>query len=152
MKNRKDTIKEIFEFHGPDAIYITPTGYISREVYNMYPDNKNIYYMEGSMGIAPAIGIGIAISTYKNVVVINGDGAHLMHLGLTHTIRDLNLNNLFIHILDNGVYESVGGSKCSKLENSYPGIFKIWKISCDGKPLRVGEKFKIQNIKDFIKC
>ena len=94
--------------------------------------------MQGSMGLAPCIGLGLALNNTKDVVVLSGDGALLMHLGITHTIRDYNLSNLFIYVLDNGCHESVGAYKCSHLENSYPGINKIYKITNDGKLPRVG--------------
>ena len=99
MLSRKSALIDIFNKHGKEAIYITSTGYISREVYGLYPEN-NTFYMQGSMGLAPAIGLGIAMYTDKEVVVIHGDGSHLMHLGLTHTIRDAKLKNLFVYILD----------------------------------------------------
>jgi len=86
MLSRKEAINKIFDRHGDDTIYVTNTGYISRAVYNEYPNNKNIFYMQGSMGLAPCIGLGIAMNTDKNVVVLSGDGALLMHLGITHTI------------------------------------------------------------------
>ena len=75
-----------------------------------------------------------------------------MHLGLTHTVRDAKLDNLFIHILDNGCHESVGGQPCSLLEDSYPGVTKIWKISRDGKTDRVGVGFEANAsaLKEFI--
>jgi phosphonopyruvate decarboxylase len=138
MIKRNTAIQEIFTNHGNNALYITNTGYISRAVYNEYPTNKNILYMQGSMGLAPCIGLGLALNTNKDVVVLSGDGALLMHLGITHTIRDYNLSNLFTYVLDNGCHESVGAYKCSPLENSYPGINKIYKITNDGKLPRVG--------------
>ena len=137
MQSRESALTEIFERHGPEAIYITPTGYLSRAVYQLFPTWGNIFYMQGSMGLSPGIGIGLALYTSQDVVVINGDGGHLMHLGLTHTIRDLNLDNLYVYILDNGVHESVGAQNCSHLEKEYPGVNEIYKISCDGKCSRV---------------
>ena len=74
-----------------------------------------------------------------------------MHLGITHTIRDYNLSNLFTYVLDNGCHESVGAYKCSNLENTYPGINKIYKISNDGKLPRVGIS-SIENKKRFMSC
>ena len=138
MLSRKEAIHKIFKTHGTNSLYVTNTGYISRAVYNEFPLLPNILYMQGSMGIAPCIGLGIALNTRKNVVILSGDGALLMHLGITHTIRDYNLPNLFIYVLDNGCHESVGAYKCSPLENSYPGINKIYKITNDGKLPRVG--------------
>ena len=55
----------------------------------MYPDRKNIFYMQGSMGHAPCIGLGINLNTNKNVVVLSGDAALLMHLGITHAYQNL---------------------------------------------------------------
>jgi phosphonopyruvate decarboxylase len=137
MLSRREAINMLFERHGEDAIYITNTGYISRAVYYEYPDNSNIFYMQGSMGMAPCIGLGMALNTDKDIVILSGDGALLMHLGITHTIRDENLDNLYVYILDNGCHESVGKYKCSELEDSYSGITDIIKISNDGKAPRV---------------
>ena len=151
MLSRKEAIHKIFKTHETDSLYITNTGYISRAVYNEFPSFPNILYMQGSMGIAPCIGLGIALNTRKNVIILSGDGALLMHLGITHTIRDYNLSNLFVYVLDNGCHESVGAYECSKLENTYPGINKIYKISNDGKLPRVGIK-SIENKKRFMSC
>ena len=151
MLNRKEAITSIFDIHGKNALYVTNTGYISRAVYNEYPLNNNILYMQGSMGIAPCIGLGIALNTKKDVVVLSGDGALLMHLGITHTIRDYNLSNLFVYVLDNGCHESVGAYECSNLEENYPGVTKILKISNDGKLPRVGIK-SVENKKLFKSC
>mgnify|MGYP003118332212 CR=1 FL=1 len=139
MLSRKEAINKIFEEHGDEAIYVTNTGYISRAVYNEYPDNKNIFYMQGSMGMAPCIGLGMAMNSDKDIIVLSGDGALLMHLGITHTIRDQNLDNLYVYVLDNGCHESVGGYKCSYLASNgyYPGITEIIDISNDGKTNRV---------------
>jgi len=136
MLSRKEAIEFIFDKH-PGAIYVTNTGYISRAVYDLYPKNKNIFYMQGSMGLAPCIGMGMALNTYKEVVVLSGDAALLMHLGITHTIADRELGNLFVYVLDNGCHESVGEFFSSQLEDSYLGIDDIIPITKDGKKGRV---------------
>jgi len=151
MLSRKEAIHKIFKIHETSSLYITNTGYISRAVYHEFPSFSNILYMQGSMGLAPCIGLGIALNTNKDVVVLSGDGALLMHLGITHTIRDYNLPNLFVYALDNGCHESVGSYKCSLLEDNYLGINKIYKISNDGKLPRVGIDFKT-NKKLFQSC
>ena len=138
MLSRNEAINMIFNRHSNDAIYVTNTGYISRAVYSQYPENKNIFYMQGSMGLAPCIGLGMALNTDKDIVVLSGDAALLMHLGITHTIADENLDNLYVYVLDNGCHESVGGFRCSAMEDNYVGITEIIKISNDGKKGRVG--------------
>ena len=145
MLSRKEAIELIFNRHGSKAVYVTNTGYLSRAIYNLYPQNKNILYMQGSMGLSPAIGLGLAKNTDKDIVVFVGDASLLMHLGITHTIRDQALDNLFVYVLDNGCHESVGGYDCSNLEESYPGVTEIIKITSDGKTPRVGLECR-QNI------
>ena len=152
MLSRAEAIRGIFAKHGSEALYITNTGYLSRAVYDMYPDNKNILYMQGSMGLSPAIALGVAKNTTKDVVAFVGDGSFLMHLGVTHTIRDEALNNLHVYVIDNGCHESVGLYKCSPLEEQYVGVTKIFKVSNDGKLPRVGLACdeNIRNIKEFL--
>lgn len=149
MLSRAEALQNIFSKHGEKAVYIAPTGYISRAVYSLYPNNKNIFYMQGSMGLSSGIGLGVSLFSENDVVVIQGDASHLMHLGLTHTIRDYGKENLFVYILDNGCHESVGSQKCSTLESGYVGITEIIKISCDGKTPRVQIGFE-ENAKHII--
>jgi thiamine pyrophosphate-dependent acetolactate synthase large subunit-like protein len=137
MWSREKAIINIFNKHNKNTIYISPTGYISRAIYEIFPNNKNILYMQGSMGLSLSIGLGIALNTHIDVVAISGDASFLMHLGVTHTIRDCKLNNLFIYILDNGCHESVGGDKCSPLNKKYISINKIYKINTEGKKPRI---------------
>lgn len=148
MKSRKQALSDIFEKHGSSSIYVTSTGYISRATYDLLKDENCIFYMNGSMGLAPGIGIGLALNTEKDVVVISGDASLLMHLGLTHTVRDLNLQNLHVYILDNNCHESVGAQPCSALEKSYPGITQIVPINREGKTPRVGITFE-ENVKQI---
>ena len=96
MNDRNSVLRTIVGYHDNGTIFITSTGYISRAMYNLYPENKNIFYMQGSMGLAPCIGLGMAANTDKEIVVISGDAALLMHLGITHTIAEQNLKNLLL--------------------------------------------------------
>jgi thiamine pyrophosphate-dependent acetolactate synthase large subunit-like protein len=137
LVSRAEAIGQILERHGTDAIYVASTGYVSRAVHAEAGDRYDVFYMQGSMGLAPAIGLGMALTSPATVVVINGDGSLLMSLGSTHTLRDYAPANLFHYVLENGCHESVGGQPCATLEDSYPGVSDIIPISRDGKPPRV---------------
>lgn len=107
--NRVECLKVIIDKSAEYPIIFT-TGYTCRDAYNI-SDNKNHFYMVGSMGMAPSIGIGIALSNPKPVIIVDGDGSLLMNPSNLFIAKNLNLNN-FIHIvLDNQVYESTGGQK-----------------------------------------
>jgi phosphonopyruvate decarboxylase len=138
VSSRDDAIRSILDRHGPDAIYVAATGYTSRAVHQIAGPEHHVFYMQGSMGLAPALGLGIALHTSRPVVVINGDASLLMALGSTHTIRDHAPGNFFHYVLDNGCHESVGGQPSAPLEESYPGVTEIIKVERAGKPPRVG--------------
>ena len=136
--SRSTAIRDILSRHGTDAVYVASTGYVSRAVAAEAGPDHAILYMQGSMGLAPALGLGIALSSASTVVVINGDGSLLMSLGTTHTVRDRAPEGRFFHyVLDNGCHESVGGQPCAALEESYPGVTAVIAITRDGKPPRV---------------
>lgn len=149
FRKKEEVLQEVFDKHGQDAIYITNTGYLSRDIYAQFSESKNIFYMQGSMGLSPAIALGLAKNTDKDVVAFVGDGSLLMHLGITHTIRDENLSNLFVYVIDNQSHESVGAYPCSLLESSYPGIDEIYKVERDIKNSRVGISFD-ENARNII--
>ncbi|MBI5600699.1 MAG: thiamine pyrophosphate-binding protein [Gemmatimonadetes bacterium] len=78
-----------------------------------------------SMGTAPAIGLGIALAQpERRVIVVNGDGAMLMHLGSLVTITAAAPANLTLILADNGVYEVTGaqptpGSPGARSDGAY---------------------------------
>lgn len=113
---RIDAIKKIMKGVG-DELVISSTGMISRELYAVKDRPRN-FYMEGSMGCALGIGLGIAINSRQKVIVISGDGAVLMSLGTLVLHRKLNPRNLEHYILDNGCHSSTGGQPtCSHFVN-----------------------------------
>jgi thiamine pyrophosphate-dependent acetolactate synthase large subunit-like protein len=98
-----------------EEIVITSAGKISREVYYIKDRNRN-FYVQGSMGAALPVGIGVALSKPdESVVIIAGDGEILMGLSTLVLLKKLQnenkLVNLELYILDNNKYQSTGGQK-----------------------------------------
>ncbi|PZG56676.1 phosphonopyruvate decarboxylase [Spongiactinospora gelatinilytica] len=91
-----------------DAPIIATTGYTGRELFGI-DDRPANFYMQGSMGHASSIALGVALADLqRKVIVLDGDGAALMHLGALSSIGFLNPPNLVHIVLDNGVHESTG--------------------------------------------
>jgi phosphonopyruvate decarboxylase len=91
-----------------DELLVTTTGYLSRQAHHER-DRPGTFYMQGSMGHASAIGAGLAIAhPDRRIVILDGDGALLMHLGTGSTIGALGARNLVHIVVDNGCYESTG--------------------------------------------
>jgi len=109
--SRIESIKIIRETFCDDDAIIATTGKIGRELFTL-GDTKNQLYVVGSMGCAAGIGFGIQrIKPNQRVIVLDGDGAILMKMGILATIGS-NEPERFIHIiLDNEAYESTGGQR-----------------------------------------
>src|SRR5438270_10137024 len=66
-------------------------------------------YVPVSMGQGPALGLGLALAQPgRGVVVVSGDGSLLMNLGCLVTLA-CHPADLFLVVMDNGVYEVTGG-------------------------------------------
>jgi phosphonopyruvate decarboxylase len=106
---RLDYIRLLAGAARPDDILLGATGFSGREL-QQYSEHRGRFYMMGSMGCLPALGLGLACShPRRTVFVLDGDGALLMKLGTLATIGHYRPAN-FVHVLfDNQVYESTGG-------------------------------------------
>ena len=94
-----------------DELVIHANGYICRESCAI-DDRPQNFYMIGSMGMASAIGLGLALARPGSAcVVFDGDGNLLMSLGTLAMVGSLGPRN-FIHLVfDNEVYGSTGGQR-----------------------------------------
>ena len=90
-----------------NEIVVGNIGHPAQELYAI-KDRPENFYMLGSMGLASSIGLGLALSTDRKVVVLDGDGAVLMNLGSIATIGALQPKNLVLIIIDNEAYGSTG--------------------------------------------
>ncbi len=160
---RETAIKCIAEILGKKSKYISTTGMISRELYEIRKENKESHSLDfltvGSMGHSSQIALGYAMKTKKKVVCLDGDGAFLMHMGGVATIGDNNPSNFTHILLNNKVHESVGGQRTTSGIINYSeiakacGYKKIYKNIDNLSKLKSTLK-KIKKIKGlkFIEC
>ena len=91
-----------------DALVIVCNGFPSREAF-AFRDCPEHFYMIGSMGLASAIGTGLALAKpNRTIVVMDGDGNVLMNMGTLATIAAHQPKNLLHIVFDNEVYGSTG--------------------------------------------
>lgn len=111
--SREEAIETVLELLQPDDLIVSTTGKASRELFELRKkrgEDPADFLTVGGMGHASSIALGAALARPdRRLVVFDGDGALLMHLGalaLAGTLRPANL----IHIvLNNYCHESVGG-------------------------------------------
>lgn len=112
--SREEAIQIVVDKLKKDDIVVSTTGMISRELFE-YREAKgqghaHDFLTVGSMGHASQIALGIALQKPKRrVVVFDGDGAMLMHMGGMAIIGDYNPTNLVHIVFNNGAHDSVGG-------------------------------------------
>ena len=97
-----------------DEPVVHANGYICRESFSLRDRPEN-FYMIGSMGLASAIALGVALAApRRKTVVFDGDGNLLMNLGILPMIgggplaRGGRPRNLVHVVFDNGLYGSTG--------------------------------------------
>ena len=91
-----------------DEPVVHANGYLCRESFSI-DDRAQNFYMIGSMGLASAIGLGLALAQPgRRSVVLDGDGNLLMNLGTLAMIGGLKPRNLVHVVFDNEVYGSTG--------------------------------------------
>ncbi|MGH7279137.1 MAG: thiamine pyrophosphate-dependent enzyme [Candidatus Rokuibacteriota bacterium] len=97
--------------HLGDEPVIHANGYICRESFSV-ADRPQNFYMIGSMGLASAIGLGLALARpARTTVVFDGDGNLLMNLGALAMIGGLAPAHLVHVVFDNEVYGSTGNQR-----------------------------------------
>jgi sulfopyruvate decarboxylase beta subunit len=103
---RYDIISIIAPYLEGKAV-VSNLGWPSKELYAIKHRPSN-FYMLGSMGMATPIGLGIALTSSKEVIVIDGDGSLLMNPGTLATAAYAAPKNLTLVAIDNSAYGSTG--------------------------------------------
>jgi phosphonopyruvate decarboxylase len=91
-----------------DVAVVATTGHTARELFALH-DSPAHYYHVGAMGSASATGLGLALNSDRQVVVLDGDGSALMRLGTMATVGHQRPANFVQVVLDNGAHASTGG-------------------------------------------
>jgi sulfopyruvate decarboxylase beta subunit len=102
---RLDAIRALVP-HLNDAAVVSNIGVPSKELY-WTEDRKENFYMLGSYTQASSLGFGIALSSHRRTIVIDGDGS-LLGTAILPVIAGKKPRNLTIICLDNGVFGSTG--------------------------------------------
>lgn len=109
INNPKSRLEMLSELKGylKNKAVLCNMGYPSRELFSIFDQSSN-FYMLGSLGLVSSIGLGVALFSKKEVVVLDGDGSLLMNPNALLTVGALQTSNLTIICLDNGTYGSTG--------------------------------------------
>jgi len=104
---RPDVIRAVLARIAEDVIVVSNIADASFDLCHLKDRPRN-FYMLGSFGLAPSIGLGLALSRPERVVVLNGDGALLYNLGSLPTEGRYAPANYLHLVVDNGAHGATG--------------------------------------------
>ena len=111
---REAAIENVLAGLPPDAVVVSTTGMISREVYETRvrrgEGHERDFLTVGSMGHALMIALGIArVQPNRPVWCLDGDGASVMQMGNMAIAGQSGCANLTHVVFNNAAHDSVGG-------------------------------------------
>ncbi len=84
------------------------------------PEN---FYLEDAMGLALPLALGLAVAQPdRKVVVVEGDGGLLMHMGGLVTVGAVAPKNLTILLIQNGVHAASGGQALTNADLDFADL------------------------------
>ena len=162
--SREEAIEIILDNMPDNTIYSATTGRATRELFFLREkrnETKSHDYLNvGSMGHASSVALGIAIEKPdRNVVVLDGDSAAIMHLGALTMVSKLDVPNYMHIVLNNGAHESVGGQPSAGYDLDFTSIAKACGYATVDHPVTTEDELvdAINKLKDckkagFIDC
>ena len=92
-----------------DTLVVTSLGNASY-LWAATHDRPENFYLEDAMGLALPLALGLATAQPdRQVIVVEGDGGLLMHMGTLVTVGAVAPANLTILLIQNGVHAASGG-------------------------------------------
>jgi phosphonopyruvate decarboxylase len=137
LPTRAQVVAKFMEHCGKFAT-VSTTGYASRELATYGPRDQH-FYMQGSMGFALGIALGVAWQSRQDpIFVLDGDGALIMRLGSLVTAGALRRSNLVHVVLDNGAYASTGGQPTASAGVDFSAVARACGYRRTARCLGVG--------------
>lgn len=105
---RIDVIRAMAEYVTKEDLLVTSIGATNDDWWNYQPADNTFYCT--ILGSISTTALGMAISLpHRRLIAIESDGSVLMNTGAMCTLGSERPPNLTIVVMDNGVYENIGG-------------------------------------------
>jgi len=136
---REKAIERLLDTLPPNAVIVSTTGMISRELYETRvrrnEGHSRDFLTVGSMGHASQIALGIAMAQpNRPVICLDGDGASIMQMGNMAIVGQSGCSNLTHIVLNNAAHDSVGGQPTVGGAIDLPAIANACGYNREGAP------------------
>ena len=152
---RGDYYRALADSLPPQALVVTSLGNASYLWAALHHAPEN-FYLEDAMGLALPLALGLAIAQPKRpVIVVEGDGALLMHMGALVTVGAVNPANLTVLLIQNGVHAASGGQALTNAELDLAQLARasgIARADNIAKPEALAAKIRASTARDSAEC
>ena len=143
--SREEAMEMVLDHMPADTIYCATTGRATRELFFLREKRGETkardYLNVGAMGHASSVGLGIALARpERQVVVLDGDGAAMMHMGAMTMASKVEAPNYMHIVLNNGAHESVGGQPSGGHRVDFTKIAEGCGYATTGNPVETAEE------------
>lgn len=123
--SREDYYRVLAEMLPPRALVVTSLGNASY-LWSAMRDAPENFYLEDAMGLALPLALGLAVvQSDRQVVVVEGDGGLLMHMGGLVTAGAVAPDNLTVLLVDNGVHGASGGQALASPNLDFAALARV---------------------------
>src|ERR1700704_267131 len=105
---RFDVLKRVAEVTTAQDLFVTSIGATYDDWWNYKHDDNTFFTTILGSVTNTALGLAVALP-HRRIIALETDGSVLMNTGAMCTIGAERPPNLTIVVLDNGIYESIGG-------------------------------------------
>ena len=124
-----------------DSAVVTALGNASY-LWAALRDAPENFYLEDAMGLALPLALGLAVARPdRQVVVVEGDGGLLMHMGGLVTVAAVAPENLTVLLIDNGVHGASGGQTLPSQSVDLAGLARAAGLP-RAQAIETGDAFK----------
>lgn len=115
---RIDAVRVLTSFFTTEDLCISSLGGLHQDWWNLAPQVGNTFnpIILGSIATT-ALGLALALP-HRRVLAIETDGSALMNTGALCTLGSQRPGNLTVVVMDNGIYEIIGGAPTLTSQNT----------------------------------
>lgn len=107
---RYDVLERLASVTTPEDLFVSSVGALIDDWWNLRPGRVDNTLSLTILGSVTSTALGLALARpNRRVVAIETDGSVLMNTGAMATIGNVRPPNLTVVVLDNGIYECIGG-------------------------------------------
>jgi sulfopyruvate decarboxylase subunit beta len=153
--SRADYYRALADSLPPQALVVTSLGNASYLWAALHHAPEN-FYLEDAMGLALPLALGLAIAQpMRPVIVVEGDGALLMHMGALVTVGAVNPANLTVLLIQNGVHAASGGQALTNAGLDLAQLARasgIARADNIAKPEALAARMRVRTARDGAEC